>query len=140
HPTVGALLKCLPEVHKWALVDRDPLPSWSDGNVVLLGDAAHPMMPHMGQGAAMAIEDVAVLARCIAAAGPDNWSSAFRQFEASRKERTSTIQRISAGNTFIRKGQEGVDWVFGFDAWEAPLAPAAAAGQVAHDTRVSPKT
>jgi salicylate hydroxylase/6-hydroxynicotinate 3-monooxygenase len=106
---------------KWALVDRDPLAHWSDGNVVLMGDAAHPMMPHMGQGAAMALEDAAVLARCITAGRPGNWRSAFRQFEATRKEWTTVMQRISAGNTFIRKGREGVDWVFGFDAWELPL-------------------
>lgn len=127
HPTVRAILKCIDEVHKWALVDRDPLVNWSDGNVVLVGDAAHPMMPHMGQGAAMAIEDAAVLTRCIAAAQPGNWSAAFRQFEATRKERATVMQRISAGNTFIRKGQEGVAWVFGYDAWQTPLKPAPSA-------------
>jgi 6-hydroxynicotinate 3-monooxygenase len=120
HPTAQAVLRCIPEVHKWALVDRDPLPSWSDGHVVLVGDAAHPMMPHMGQGAATAIEDAAVLARCIAAAGPGNWSRAFPQFEGSRKDRTTDIQRISAGNTFLRAGREGIDWVYSFDAWEDP--------------------
>jgi 6-hydroxynicotinate 3-monooxygenase len=131
HPTVQAALECIPEVHKWALADREPLASWSEGSVVLVGDAAHPMMPHMGQGAAMAIEDAAVLARCVASAGPGNWSSAFRQFEASRKDRTADMQRISAGNTFIRTGQEGIDWVFGFDAWESPLKPAPARKETA---------
>ena len=123
HPTVRAVLGHISTVHKWALLDRNPLPSWNSGNVVLLGDAAHPMMPHMGQGAAMAMEDVAILTRCLTEAGPGNWSVAFRRFEASRKERTSEMQLISAGNTFVRKGPAGVDWVYGFDAWEATLAP-----------------
>ena len=61
HPQVRYVLAACPAVHKWALVDRDPLPRWSDGNVTLLGDACHPMTPYMAQGAAMAIEDAAVL-------------------------------------------------------------------------------
>src|SRR5882757_9405239 len=63
HPQVRHVLQSCPSVHKWALVDRDPLPRWSEGNVTLLGDACHPMTPYMAQGAAMAIEDAAVLSR-----------------------------------------------------------------------------
>jgi 2-polyprenyl-6-methoxyphenol hydroxylase-like FAD-dependent oxidoreductase len=50
HPQVRAVLDACPSVHKWALVDRDPLPRWSDGNVTLLGDACHPMTPYYGAG------------------------------------------------------------------------------------------
>jgi 2-polyprenyl-6-methoxyphenol hydroxylase-like FAD-dependent oxidoreductase len=57
HPQVRAVLAACPEVHKWALVERDPLPRWSDGRTTLLGDACHPMTPYMAQGAAAAMED-----------------------------------------------------------------------------------
>jgi 6-hydroxynicotinate 3-monooxygenase len=65
HPNVLAVLADCPEVHKWALVERDPLPRWGAGRVVLLGDACHPMTPHMAQGAATAVEDAAELSRCL---------------------------------------------------------------------------
>jgi hypothetical protein len=65
HPQVQAVLNACPSVHKWALVDRDPLPRWGEGNIALLGDACHPMTPYMAQGAAMAIEDAAVISRCV---------------------------------------------------------------------------
>ena len=65
HPQVQAVLNACPDVHKWALYERDPLPAWCVGRVVLLGDACHPMLPYMAQGAANALEDAAVLARCI---------------------------------------------------------------------------
>lgn len=125
HSTVRRILDGVSTVHKWALVDREPLSRWSDGNVVLLGDAAHPMMPHMGQGAAMAIEDVAVLVRCVEDTGAGQWRSAFARFERTRKERTTEMQQISAGNSFARSGRDAVDWVYGYDAWSAPLAPPA---------------
>jgi 2-polyprenyl-6-methoxyphenol hydroxylase-like FAD-dependent oxidoreductase len=60
-----------PEVHKWAIHERAPLPAWSRGRVVLLGDACHPMTPYMAQGAATSMEDAAVLARCLEGVGPD---------------------------------------------------------------------
>src|SRR5437762_10414038 len=56
---------CSSDLFKWALLERDPLPRWSEGRVVLLGDACHPMTPYMAQGAAAALEDAAVLARCL---------------------------------------------------------------------------
>ena len=65
HPDVRAVLDACPDCHKWAILERDPLPRWSDGRVVLLGDACHPMTPYMAQGAATSIEDAAVLARCL---------------------------------------------------------------------------
>ena len=65
HPDVQRVLAACPDVHKRPLVDRDPLEHWVEGNVALLGDACHPMTPYMAQGAAMAIEDAAILSRCL---------------------------------------------------------------------------
>jgi 2-polyprenyl-6-methoxyphenol hydroxylase-like FAD-dependent oxidoreductase len=63
HPDVRAVLESCPDCHKWAILEREPLPTWSEGRVVLPGDACHPMTPYMAQGAATAMEDAAVLAR-----------------------------------------------------------------------------
>src|SRR5258705_3323395 len=71
HPDVRAVLDACPDCHKWAILEREPLPKWSDGRVVLLGDACHPMTPYMAQGAATAMEDAAVLARCLSDAEGD---------------------------------------------------------------------
>jgi 6-hydroxynicotinate 3-monooxygenase len=121
HPQVQHVLAACPEVHKWALVDRDPLPCWHDRTVTLLGDACHPMTPYMAQGAAMAIEDAAVLSRCLEGVARDGVANAFRRFEATRKERTSRIQRTSRTNTWL-KNPTDTDWVYSYDAWTAPLA------------------
>ena len=65
HPEVQRLLEICPGATKWPLFDREPLPFWGSGRIVLIGDACHPMKPHMGQGAAIAIEDAAILVRCL---------------------------------------------------------------------------
>src|SRR5262249_52675177 len=65
HPDVQRFVEVCPSAVKWPVLYRDPYPLWSRGRIVLLGDSAHPMKPHMGQGAAMAMEDAAMLARCI---------------------------------------------------------------------------
>ena len=65
HPEVMRVIDACPQATKWPFLVRAPLESWSEGRVVLLGDACHPMKPHMGQGANMAIEDGVVLARCL---------------------------------------------------------------------------
>jgi 6-hydroxynicotinate 3-monooxygenase len=121
HPQVQHVLQACPEVHKWALVDRDPLPRWSEGNVTLLGDSCHPMTPYMAQGAAMAIEDAAVLSRCLEGIDRDSIGDAFRRFEATRKERTSKVQLNSRGNTWL-KDKTDTDWVYAYNAWTVPLA------------------
>ncbi len=64
HPDVQALIAASPSLFKWALLGRDPLPQWTMGNVTLLGDACHPTLPMLAQGAVMAIEDAVVLGRC----------------------------------------------------------------------------
>lgn len=120
-PQVRGILAACPDVHKWALVVRDPLPTWSDGNIVLLGDACHPMTPYMAQGASTSIEDGAVLSRCLEGVDPDGVAAAFRRYEATRKPRTSEIQQTSAQNNWQR-GATSTDWVYGYDAWTVPLA------------------
>lgn len=121
HPQVRAILDACPDVHKWALVVRDPLPRWGEGNIVLLGDACHPMTPYMAQGAATAIEDAAVLSRCVIGVDRDGVAAAFRRYEATRKPRTSTIQLTSAQNTWLKDATDP-DWVYGYDAWSVRLA------------------
>jgi len=88
----------LPEAWlKWALYDRPPLNRWSQGPVALLGDAAHPMLPFLAQGAAMAIEDAAVAAQCLARQ-PDDAAGALRTYCAMRRDRTRRVQRLAARN------------------------------------------
>jgi 6-hydroxynicotinate 3-monooxygenase len=118
---VENVLAACPDVHKWALVDRDSLERWAQGNVTLLGDACHPMTPYMAQGAAMAMEDAAVLSRCLDGVGRDGVADAFRRFEATRKERTTRVQWTSRTNTWL-KDKTDTDWVYAYDAWTAPLA------------------
>jgi 6-hydroxynicotinate 3-monooxygenase len=122
HPQVQQVLAACPDVHKWALADRDPLPRWQDGNVTLLGDACHPMTPYMAQGAAMALEDAAVLSRLLAEVDdPAGIPGAFRRLEATRKPRTSRVQLTSRTNTWLREKTD-VDWVYSYNPWTAPLA------------------
>src|SRR6201994_454568 len=120
-PQVETVLAACPDVHKWAIVDRDSLARWAQGNVTLLGDACHPMTPYMAQGAAMAIEDAAVLSRCLEGIARDGIADAFRRFEATRRERTARVQQTSRKNTWLREKTD-TDWVYGYDAWTAPLA------------------
>ena len=77
--------------YKWALYDRDPLDSWGKGRASLLGDAAHPMLPYLGQGACMAIEDGCVLADLVART-PDDPALALRDYERLRMPRTRQAQ------------------------------------------------
>jgi 6-hydroxynicotinate 3-monooxygenase len=119
HEQVRRVVHACPRVHKWAIVDRDPLPHWSDGAMALLGDAAHPMTQYMAQGAATAMEDAVVLSRCIVDAR-DDLPAAFARYEATRRERTARIQGTSAQNTFMRQPTDP-SWVYGYDAWTTPL-------------------
>jgi 2-polyprenyl-6-methoxyphenol hydroxylase-like FAD-dependent oxidoreductase len=121
HPDVRMVLEACPDCHKWAILERDPLPHWSDGNVVLVGDACHPMTPYMAQGAATSIEDAVVLARCVEARNFEDLPGAFRMFEANRKPRTSKIQAISSANTWMKGGDEDTSWLYGYDAYKVPL-------------------
>jgi salicylate hydroxylase len=97
HPVVQAVLDGLDAPLKWALFDRDPLPSWSRGAVALLGDASHPMLPYGAQGYAQAVEDAAVLAACLADTGQDV-AAALARYGCLRRERAARVQAISRGN------------------------------------------
>ncbi len=121
HPEARALLDACSEVMKSALCVRDPLPTWSVGRTTLLGDACHPMMPFMAQGAGMAIEDAIVLARMLQDVDCAGVTAALKRYEAARRKRTARIQIGSRGNNWLRDGGNA-DWVYGYDAWTVPLA------------------
>jgi 2-polyprenyl-6-methoxyphenol hydroxylase-like FAD-dependent oxidoreductase len=118
HSDVQKVLAAAPQVHKWGIYERDPLPTWSKGNVVLLGDACHPMTPYMASGAAMALEDAVVLARAIDEA--DTLEAAFRLYEQTRKPRASLVQAGSSANNWMRT-ETNPDWLYGYDASHVPL-------------------
>jgi salicylate hydroxylase len=94
HPQVRALIAETEQVFKWALFDRPPLDTWTRGRVALLGDAAHPMLPYMAQGASQSIEDAFVLAGCLAA-DQDHPQRAIEAYAARRRERTAAVQNAS---------------------------------------------
>jgi 2-polyprenyl-6-methoxyphenol hydroxylase-like FAD-dependent oxidoreductase len=79
-----------PDLFKWGLRDREPLPVWTRGRVTMLGDAAHPMTPYLGQGACMAIEDGLILGRAVAAS--QDLAEAFSRYEAARRDRANGVQ------------------------------------------------
>lgn len=120
HPDARALLDACDDVLISALYVRDPLPSWSTGHIALMGDACHPMMPFMAQGAGMAIEDGVVLARCLAEAGDDTIPEALARYQAARHDRTSRIQIGSRGNEWLKAGGNA-DWVYDYNAWNVAL-------------------
>ncbi|MEW2402406.1 FAD-dependent monooxygenase [Streptomyces sp. NPDC046862] len=124
---------------RWALMDRAPLRRWSRGRVTLLGDAAHPMFPFFGQGAAQSIEDAAVLAHCLAASADDP-GQALKRYQSARIERTTRLQQVSHARRDINHLPDGPEqqardtalagsdplvsngWIYGHDA-EAALTP-----------------
>nr|WP_315465844.1 FAD-dependent monooxygenase [uncultured Rhodoferax sp.] len=120
HLVPRRLLAAAQEVRKWPLYERPADPAWSRNRVVLLGDACHPMRPHMAQGAAMAIEDGAVLVRCLMAAGTNNWQLAYEWYQEARKERVHKVQGISSENSWMRTTPDPA-WLFSLDAWNVPL-------------------
>lgn len=130
--TVREIIAATPpaSLFKWALHTRAPLPGWIAGRVTLLGDAAHAMLPFMGQGAATAIEDAAILARCLAAFPI---SDALVRYESARRDRTQMVQTQSRLLGLTLQGQdpsslgqgpllnEEALGLFDYDAVTAPL-------------------
>ena len=127
HEDLQILMQAAENCFQWGLFDRDPLPQWGDGRVTLLGDACHPMLPFMAQGAVMAIEDAYTLAQCLAA-NESNLPGALSHYEALRKERTTVVQKMSRDNIqfFHRAGipnlearmtshREAHRWLYSFD-------------------------
>jgi salicylate hydroxylase len=90
HPSLLRLFEAGQTWYKWALYDRDPIPAWTSGRVTLLGDAAHPMLPYLGQGACQALEDGAVLANALSAT-PADPVAALADYERTRRPRASQV-------------------------------------------------
>jgi salicylate hydroxylase len=136
-PPIPDILVSASHCFVWALFDRDPLPTWSGDRVVLLGDACHAMPPFQAQGAAMAIEDAIVLAKCLKAHGVSQ--DALTRYEQLRKPRATKVLASARANmgvfhrsnaltqaatygpmkladrlfpAFVRSRQ---DWIYGYD-------------------------
>jgi salicylate hydroxylase len=139
HPSLLQLFEATEECFKWAIFDRDPLPFWSKERTTLLGDAAHPMLPFLAQGGAMAMEDGLVLTQALRQ-HDDDVPFALRRYEAVRKERATKVQMGSRARASIcqvsspfqqfrrdaayllhqllRPGSaiQKADWIYGYDA------------------------
>jgi salicylate hydroxylase len=133
-PRLLQTLHHAPEWRRWALFDADPLPSLTSGPVTLLGDAAHPILPFLAQGGAMALEDAVTLADCLHA-NPSNTEAALLAYENARKPRTARVVAASrrngrmfhmsglgalARNAVLRtlpgtRVMAGLDWLYGWD-------------------------
>ena len=131
HDTIQTLIANMDpnSCYKWALFDRPPMSKWGEGHITLLGDACHPTLPFMAQGAAMAIEDGAVLARCLAVG--DDVPTSLKKYEDLRRDRTARVQKGSRRNAdiFHARGLKAMarnvaakravgsmlDWVYQYD-------------------------
>ncbi|SDC20909.1 FAD-dependent oxidoreductase [Acinetobacter boissieri] len=116
HPRIQAMIEASEDITIWPLNSRNPLPIWSTGRLVIIGDACHPMKPHMAQGAGMAIEDGAMLTRCLLKTGLDDYETAFKLYEHHRKARATRVQTVSNANTFLKQ-PENPAWVYGYDIY-----------------------
>jgi salicylate hydroxylase len=141
HEDIHTIIRNIDKPFKWALFRREPLPQWTKGRVSLLGDACHAMVPYLGQGANMAIEDACVLARCLEN-DPDP-VSALARYEAARRPRASEIvvqssqqskrihDRVLAdpekavsyveANWAPERIRGRYDWIFDYDARSVPI-------------------
>jgi 6-hydroxynicotinate 3-monooxygenase len=128
HKELRQLVETAPEVTKWPVFDRELCDTWSRNRIVMLGDACHAMRPYMAAGAAMAIEDAGVLARCIAEFGAADPGESFAWYEATRKPRIAKVHAISHVNTWLKTPVDP-SWLFCYDACSVDLvAPSRAAG------------
>jgi salicylate hydroxylase len=138
HPMVRMLIEATDGVFKWALYDREPMSSWTRGAITLLGDACHPMLPYLAQGAAMAVEDAWVLSRML-----ERWEDepvqGLPEYERYRRPRTARVQlrsrlqgqefhlqerwpvlrrnfKLALGSRFLPEVAMGqLDWLHGYD-------------------------
>jgi salicylate hydroxylase len=130
---VARIISALDKTLRWALYDREPLDFWGVGRVTLLGDAAHAMLPHQGQGAGQSIEDAAFLTRCLQQATQETLPQWLRFYEEQRKTRTTQVQQTTrvAGTLYDlpdsevnRRGEnfsfaERMKWLFNYDVDQA---------------------
>lgn len=141
-PVIRTILQKAEVLNRWALYDRDPLPVWSEGRAVLVGDACHPMLPFLAQGAVMAIEDAYVLARAVttSATVPD----ALAAYESIRKPRASRVQAGARRNAALFHRGDPISKLFTYGPiWFAgQFLPSFAHGQhdwiYAHDVTTLP--
>jgi 2-polyprenyl-6-methoxyphenol hydroxylase-like FAD-dependent oxidoreductase len=140
-PTVAAILEQVESCFWWGLYDREPLSTWTRGRLTLLGDAAHPMLPHVGQGANQAIEDAVALATILPGADAASAPAALQLYEEVRRPHAAMVQGSSRANgaryDFDRADVSGRDrelsnqardraWMWDYDA-EAEAARASSA-------------
>jgi salicylate hydroxylase len=131
-PQVRRLLERIETWRMWVLCDREPVKTWSDGRVTLLGDAAHPMLQYLAQGACMATEDAVVLAEKMAAK-PDDLADAFQDYQQTRYLRTARTQimarvygefyhargvtaelrDMAVGGRTVEQSYDGIAWLYG---------------------------
>ncbi len=131
-PEVTRLLELIDTWKMWVLCDREPVKNWTQGNVALLGDAAHPMLQYLAQGACMATEDAVTLAEKVAAQ-PDNLPAAFKAYEQARYLRTARVQimarvygdfyhargvtaelrDMAVGSRTTEQSYDGISWLYG---------------------------
>ena len=134
---VQDLIAALDQTFRWGIYDRPPLSYWSKGRVTLLGDAAHPMVPHFGQGAGQSIEDGFALAVLLEHAARDEIPPRLKAYQVLRLERTSRVQAASrlAGRFYrslgekpleraekMREWMSAAEWIFPYDAEVAAMA------------------
>ena len=144
HGDVHTLIDNIDVHYRWALLGRSPIEKWHKGRVVLLGDACHPMLPFMAQGAVMAIEDGVVLARCFEAYGDDH-RTVFSAYEGARVGRANRCvlaadrnrdvfhndqlmepadaQRYADTQWNEARVRERYHWLFSFDPVNCPIEP-----------------
>lgn len=127
HSDIVELVENADTLNKWGLFVRPSLETWSDGRVTLLGDACHSMLPYLGQGVNMALEDASVLARCFEE-NPEDIAAAFAMYQGLRLDRTTDVAKSAAGmlpifhNQALRKAETAADYI---KAQWAPEATAA---------------
>jgi 2-polyprenyl-6-methoxyphenol hydroxylase-like FAD-dependent oxidoreductase len=106
-PLVEAIIAQVRTTFRWGLFDREPLSTWTGGRLTLLGDAAHPMLPHAGQGANQAIEDAVAAATLLSRADRASAPRALLAYERLRRERTAGVQRMSRFNGALYESAGG---------------------------------
>ena len=139
-PMVEAITLNARQTFRWGLYDREPLRAWTRGRLTLLGDAAHPMLPHVGQGANQAIEDAVALAAVLARADRSSAPRALAIYESLRRERTARVQlsarvngqrydaarsNLAARDQHLAAQAQERAWIWNYDAGREAAAAAA---------------